>query len=150
MHGPGFVRYARYHELHGAPLQLQLDLDGVVRTLDSPPLLDPTDHHLLLTAPTLTVPVLHLSPGTAYRFRSRCVAGGVARRWELPWSEATVAATLRPPRHAPSELPPQVLRVMGTLVALRVRNPGKLAVRVGAPFRWVFLLSTAFLYVRCC
>ncbi len=94
---------------------------------------DPTDHPGFLTVPTAAVTLTGLAPGTRLLLRSRCVAGGGVWRWELPWSEAAVAATLRPPRHAPSEHPPQVLWVMGTLVALRVRNPGKLAVRMGAP-----------------
>jgi hypothetical protein len=53
---------------------------------------DPTDHPGCLAAPTATVVLTGLVPGSHLRLRSRCVAGGGAWRWEhweLPWSEAT-------------------------------------------------------------
>ncbi len=79
---------------------------------------DPTDHPGFLTAPTATVVLTGLAPGTRLRLRTRCVAGGDAWRWELPWSEAMITLL---------HYPPVVLRVMGTHVVLRVRNPGELA-----------------------
>ncbi len=85
---------------------------------------DPRDHPGFLTAPAVTVALTGLAPGARLRLRSRCVAGGDGWRWELSWSEATVAATLRHTRHPAAEHPPEVVRVMGTHVTLRVRNPG--------------------------
>jgi hypothetical protein len=89
---------------------------------------DPTDHPGFLTAPTATVTLTGLTPGTRLRLQSRCVAGGGVGRWELPWSEATAVTTMRHPRHAAMDHPPEVVRVMGTHVTLSVRNPGELAV----------------------
>jgi len=93
---------------------------------------DPTDHPGFLTAPAASVALTGLAPGTRLRLQSRCVAGGGGWRWELPWSEATAVATLRHPRHAAADHPPEVVRVMGTHVTLRVRNPGELAVCAAA------------------
>jgi hypothetical protein len=92
------------------------------------PKLDPTDHPGFLTAPTVTVVLTGLAPSNGLRLWSRCVAGGEVWRWELPWSEVTTAATLRYPRHSAADHPPEVVRVMGTHVTLRVRNPGEWAV----------------------
>ncbi len=55
---------------------------------------DPTDHPGCLTVPAATVELTGLAPGTRLQLRSRCVTGSVAWRWELPWSESTVVATL--------------------------------------------------------
>ncbi len=88
---------------------------------------DPTDHPGFLTAPVASVTLSGLAPGTRLRLWTRCVAGGGAWRWELPWSEATAVATLRQPRHAAADHPPEVVVVMGTHLTLRVRNPGELA-----------------------
>jgi hypothetical protein len=107
---------------------------------------DLTDHPGFLTAPVASVTLSGLAPGTHLRLQSRCVAGGGVWRWELPWSEATAVATLRHPRHAAADHPPEVVRVMGTHVTLRVRNPGELAVR--ASVAGVALGSRVCVYVR--
>ncbi len=85
---------------------------------------DPTDHPGCLTVPAATVVLTGLTPGTHLRVRSRCVAGSGAWRWELPWSEVTVVASLRPQL----EDPPELVRVASSYVALRVRNPGELSI----------------------
>jgi hypothetical protein len=90
---------------------------------------DPTDHLGFLTAPVATVALTGLAPGTRLRLQSRCVAGGDGWGWALPWSVATATATLRHPRHAAADHPPEVVRVMGTHVTLRVRNPGERVLR---------------------
>ncbi len=86
---------------------------------------DPTDHPGFLTVPTTTVALTGLAPGTKMRLWLRYVAGGDAWQWELSQSEATAVATPRFPRHAAADHPPEVLRVMGAHVTLRVRNPGE-------------------------
>jgi hypothetical protein len=86
---------------------------------------DLKDHSGFLSVPTATVVLTGLTPGTRRLARSRCVAGGSAWRWELPWSEAAVVVTLRPPRLAATRHPPEVVRVASTHVTLRVRNLGE-------------------------
>ncbi len=83
---------------------------------------DPTDHPGCLTVPATAVELTGLTPGTHLRVRSRCVAGGGAWRWELPWSEATVVATLQPQQ----EDPPEVVQVASTHVAAQMRRLGEL------------------------
>ncbi len=119
------ARYPRYFGLPYAPLELQLEQDGaVVLSQDAPPLPDATDHHLLVASPVAAVCLRDLAAATRFRFRSRCVAGERAQRWELPWSVETEVATMRGPRQSAGHHLPEVLQVRSTSVTLRVRNPG--------------------------
>ncbi len=105
---------------------MQVEQDGaVVHTCAAPPLPAATDHHLFMTAPVGAVLLTNLASGVQHTFRSRCVVGAGATAWELPWSTTTHVATMLRPRHPAADHPPTVVQVLGTSVALLVRNPGR-------------------------
>jgi hypothetical protein len=70
------------------------------------------------------VTVSDLSPGNPYSLRCRCQLEDRDVDPDTLWSPPVTVATLRPPRHAAEDYPPEVLRVMCTSAVLRVRNPG--------------------------
>ena len=119
-------RYALYWDLGAVQCEVEADGD-IVLTEAGPAPAAAVDHAAFLHAPDASVTLARLAPGMRYQLRYRCVATAPVVppvRWALPWSPPVTVATLRPPRHAAAEHPPEVVHVACTFVTLRVRNPG--------------------------